>query len=117
MEANLAQRRAGLDEKIPDIKKTLDMVKVLSQRRVSSLPSCPRSQLMGCISQGGKQKAKDDELGDEDDADKDEQPLKTTFELNDTLYAEAEVEESDVVYLWLGVRLSSTSPHTAGIHF
>jgi hypothetical protein len=30
--------------------------------------------------------------------------MKTTFELNDTLYAEAELEETDTVYLWLGVR-------------
>lgn len=27
----------------------------------------------------------------------------TTFELNETLYAEAELEDTDVVYLWLGV--------------
>jgi hypothetical protein len=32
--------------------------------------------------------------------------MKTTFELNDTLYAEAELEETDTVYLWLGVRFS-----------
>ena len=30
-------------------------------------------------------------------------PLVTTFELNETLYAEAELENTDVVYLWLGV--------------
>jgi hypothetical protein len=30
--------------------------------------------------------------------------MKTTFELNDTLFAEAELEETDTVYLWLGVR-------------
>ena len=29
--------------------------------------------------------------------------MKTTFELNDTLFAEAELEETDTVYLWLGV--------------
>jgi hypothetical protein len=33
------------------------------------------------------------------------QPLKTTFELADTLFAEAEVPaDTDTVYLWLGVR-------------
>jgi hypothetical protein len=31
-------------------------------------------------------------------------PMKVTFELNDTLYAEAELEETDTVFLWLGVR-------------
>lgn len=37
-------------------------------------------------------------------------PLKTTFELNDTLYAEAEVEDNDTVYLWLGVRIHDFHP-------
>ena len=32
------------------------------------------------------------------------EPIETTFELNDTLYAEAELEDTDTVYLWLGVR-------------
>lgn len=32
-------------------------------------------------------------------------PLATTFELNDTLYAEAQLEDTDTVYLWLGVGL------------
>jgi hypothetical protein len=37
--------------------------------------------------------------------------MKTLFELNDTLYAEAQIEENGEVYLWLGVRphLSLTS--------
>lgn len=34
---------------------------------------------------------------DEDD------PIETTFELNDTLYAKAEVPPTEEVYLWLGV--------------
>ena len=38
---------------------------------------------------------------DDDEASK--KPLVTTFELNETLYAEAELEDTDVVYLWLGV--------------
>ena len=44
----------------------------------------------------------DDDLGDdaEDGAPK---PLVTTFELADTLYAEAELEDTDSVHLWLGV--------------
>ena len=39
MDSNLAQRRRSLEEKIPDIKKTLDMVTYLHERRVSQL-SC-----------------------------------------------------------------------------
>ncbi len=31
------------------------------------------------------------------------EPIETTFELNDTLYAKAEVPPTDEVYLWLGV--------------
>lgn len=43
----------------------------------------------------------------EDGEQSSEKPLRTTFELNDTLYAEAELEETDTVYLWLGVGTSS----------
>ncbi len=32
-------------------------------------------------------------------------PIETTFELNDTLYAKAEIPPTDEVYLWLGVCL------------
>jgi len=30
-------------------------------------------------------------------------PIETTFELNDTLYAKAEIPPTDEVFLWLGV--------------
>ena len=56
--------------------------------------------------QEGKSKAsEDDDLADLDDEDESgsAKPIRTTFELNDTLFAEAEIEESDTVYLWLGV--------------
>ena len=35
MDSNLTQRRAGLEQKIPDIKKTLSMVEYIRDRRVS----------------------------------------------------------------------------------
>ncbi|KAF1839559.1 prefoldin subunit 3 [Decorospora gaudefroyi] len=41
-----------------------------------------------------------------DDAD----PLETTFELNDTLYAKAEVPPTDDVYLWLGANVMLAYP-------
>ncbi|TEB23079.1 prefoldin subunit [Coprinellus micaceus] len=92
MEANLTQKRASLEEKIPDIRKTLDVVEYLQERRE------------------GKSKSSDD--NDEDDLDDPEeedssspQPITTTYELNDTLYAEAQLEESDSVYLWLGANV------------
>ncbi|KAG6916875.1 hypothetical protein DXG01_004784 [Tephrocybe rancida] len=90
MDSNLAQRRQSLEEKIPDIKKTLDMVEYLQERR-----------------EGKNKSSGDDEDGLEDDLDDDtpQKPLKTTFELNDTLFAEAELEETDTVYLWLGANV------------
>jgi prefoldin subunit 5 len=68
MEQNLTRRVVGLKDKMPDIQKTLDMVKFLKLQK------------------------------DEED------PIETTFELNDTLYAKAEVPPTEEVYLWLGVR-------------
>ncbi|KAF8870173.1 prefoldin subunit [Infundibulicybe gibba] len=88
MDANLAQRRQSLEEKIPDIKKTLDMVEYLHERRV------------GWRTCEGKL---DD--GDGQDGDDVAEPMKTTFELNDTLFAEAELEETDTVFLWLGANV------------
>ncbi|KAJ7102591.1 Prefoldin subunit 3 [Mycena belliarum] len=90
MDGNLAQRRAGLEDKIPDIKKTLMMVEFMQERRE------------------GKSKADDDDLdADEDDLEEEgsKKPLSTTFELNDTLFAEAELEDTDTVYLWLGANV------------
>jgi hypothetical protein len=58
----------------------------------------------------GKNKASEEgkDLDDLTDAENSQKPLKTTFELNDTLYAEAELEDSDTVFLWLGVRVRVT---------
>ncbi|KAJ6573815.1 Prefoldin subunit 3, partial [Mycena vulgaris] len=107
MDNNLAQRRAGLEDKIPDIKKTLMMVEFLQERRVCALftssDGVSRSSL-----QGEKSKAADDDDLDADDDLEEEgsqKPLTTTFELNDTLYAEAELEDTDTVYLWLGANV------------
>ncbi|EAU87397.1 prefoldin subunit [Coprinopsis cinerea okayama7 len=93
MDGSLTQRRASLEEKIPDIKKTLDMVEFIRDRKA------------------GKSKSEDDEddLDDEED-DGEPQPFKTTFELNDTLYAEAEIQDTDTVYLWLGANVMLSYP-------
>ncbi|TFK80299.1 Prefoldin subunit 3 [Polyporus arcularius HHB13444] len=90
MDHNLAQRRRGLEEKIPDIKKTLAMVEFLQERREE------KSAVKG------EEDLEDDVLDDDTNASK---PLTTTFELNDTLYAEAELEDTDTVYLWLGANV------------
>ncbi|KZT68335.1 Prefoldin, subunit 3 [Daedalea quercina L-15889] len=96
MDQNLAQRRRGLADKIPDIRKTLAMVAFLQARREGAGgASEPDSE------EGGLDD--DDDGGDATEGRK--KPLRTTFELNDTLYAEAEVEDTDTVYLWLGANV------------
>ncbi|KAJ4412705.1 peptide chain release factor 1 [Didymella pomorum] len=40
----------------------------------------------------------------------DADPIETTFELNDTLFAKAEVPPSDEVYLWLGANVMLAYP-------
>ncbi|KAG6336750.1 hypothetical protein ID866_2355 [Astraeus odoratus] len=88
MDGSLTQKRKGLEDKIPDIKKTLHMVEFLHERRE------------------GKQKAVgEDDLEDDEGSDGAKTPLTTTFELNDTLYAEAQLEDTDTVYLWLGANV------------
>ncbi|KAA1466874.1 prefoldin subunit [Dentipellis sp. KUC8613] len=89
MDSNLTQRRRGLEEKIPDIKKTLSMVEFLRDRREGKSAG----------------EGDEDDLDDLEDEDEKSKPLKTTFELADTLYAEAELEETDTVYIWLGANV------------
>ncbi|KAH9887034.1 Prefoldin subunit 3 [Cubamyces lactineus] len=91
MDHNLTQRRRGLEDKIPDIKKTLAMVEFLQERREGKGAS-------GDDAEGSD----DDDLEDDEDSNK---PLTTTFELNDTLYAEAQLEDTDTVHLWLGANV------------
>ncbi|KAI7784233.1 prefoldin subunit 3 [Diaporthe eres] len=74
MESNMQRKAAGLQDKIPDIQKTLDTVQFLKTRT--------------------------------DEAD----PIETTFELNDTLFAKAEVPPTDEVYIWLGANVMLAYP-------
>ena len=125
MDSNLTQRKRGLEEKIPEIKKTLSMVEFLRDRRVR-LFICPLffcfvdDRLYPFLQEGKRASAEGD--GDdaddlEDDLGDDESgkpaPIRTTFELADTLYAEAELEETDTVYLWLGVISLIMCPRTS----
>ncbi|EUC58690.1 prefoldin subunit 3, putative [Rhizoctonia solani AG-3 Rhs1AP] len=87
MELNLNQRKSGLEEKIPDIKKSLSVVEhLIAQRKPTK----------------GED---DDDLEDDEEDDEVDKKRITTFELNDTLYAQAEIEETDTVYLWLGANV------------
>ncbi|KZN91735.1 putative prefoldin subunit [Penicillium chrysogenum] len=83
MEVNTQRRAQGLREKIPDIKKTLEMVRFLQLRKEVNIPrSNPDSD------------------------------LETNFELNDTLYARAAISPADAeeVYLWLGANVMLAYP-------
>ena len=40
----------------------------------------------------------------------DSEPIEATFELNDTLYAKAEIPPTDEVYLWLGANVMLSYP-------
>jgi len=91
MEQNLQRRVAGLKDKLPDIQKTLDTVRFLALRKVGYVL-------------GGRRSARV-LTREQDETD----PIETTFELNDTLYAKAEIPPTDEVYLWLGVRIHPVS--------
>lgn len=91
MELSLANRRKALSSKIPDIESTLNVVNYLQARR---------EKVTGA--KGGDV----EDLSLEDDDESEEKPLKTLFELNDTLYAEAELDETGEVGIWLGVGYS-----------
>ncbi|WVQ76823.1 hypothetical protein IAR50_006497 [Cryptococcus sp. DSM 104548] len=95
MEVTIGGRRKALLNKVPDIEQTLQVVKFLQQRRQKALGEFIEEEQLS---------DDEDDLDDDLDADKDktEKPLKTLFELNDTLFAEAEVDENGEVGLWLG---------------
>lgn len=96
MEQNLQRRVSGLDEKLPDIQKTLDTVRFLQTRRPGANKDTNGS---------------DDELeSDGDDEADDGEAIETTFELNDTLYAKATIPPTDEVYLWLGANVMLSYP-------
>ena len=104
MEVNLQQRRKGLQTKIPDIQQTLTVVQFLQNRRKKSMGEKVDEEVLS--------DDEDEDLDDDDDdleegEGKKVEPLKTLFELNDTLYAEAEVDETGQVGIWLGVSLTS----------
>ncbi|KAI9670308.1 MAG: hypothetical protein M1831_006522 [Alyxoria varia] len=86
MQANTEKRLSGLKEKVPDIRKTLDMVRFLQTRQVRRNLHHPFRNRP------------------------DSEPLDTLFELNDTLYAKAEVPHTDEVYLWLGANIMLSYP-------
>ncbi|KAL1619158.1 peptide chain release factor 1 [Diplodia seriata] len=81
MQVNTERRAAGLKDKIPDIQKTLDTVRFLKTKKAKVNRIQPGSD-----------------------------PIETTFELNDTLYAKAQIPPTDEVYLWLGANVMLAYP-------
>jgi prefoldin subunit 5 len=99
MQQNVERRAAGLSEKLPEMKDTLDTVKFLKKKRSAALES--------------------KEIGDAEDLENDlEEPkaskeeIEATFSLQDTLYAKATLRpaEVDEVYLWLGANVMVAYP-------
>ena len=109
MEVNLQQRRKALGVKIPDIQQTLTVVQFLQDRRKKSKGEPVDEEPLSDDDDDDDDLVDDEDLGS--DGGKKVEPLKTLFELNDTLYAEAEVEESGQVGIWLGVSHPSSSFH------
>ncbi|KAG7531043.1 hypothetical protein FFLO_04598 [Filobasidium floriforme] len=125
MEVSLQTRRKGIESKIPDIAETLKVVKFLEARRCKSLGTQP-TVVPKDSNESDEEQDDEDALSDEPESEdeddllaeaneleaSDEQlesgkvpgqkALKTLYELNDTLFAEAEVEENGQVGLWLG---------------
>lgn len=87
MEVNTQRRADGLRDKLPEMKGTLDVVKLL---RV--------------------QKAEDEDA--EEELEGATKELEATFSLNDTLYAKAEIipKKLEEVYLWLGASVMVAYP-------
>ncbi|KAJ1998669.1 hypothetical protein GGI04_000290 [Coemansia thaxteri] len=69
MENSKLQQRGSLEQKIPEIEKTLSMVNYLAEQRGA------------------------------------DEPIKTLFEINDTLYAHAAIPPTETVNLWLGANV------------
>ncbi|ETN42850.1 uncharacterized protein HMPREF1541_02008 [Cyphellophora europaea CBS 101466] len=99
MQQNVDRRAAGLREKLPEMKDTLDTVRFLKKKRTIALDS----------KENGDSDELDDELGD---SKPDPQGIEATFNLQDTLYAKATIRpaEVDEVYLWLGANVMVAYP-------
>ncbi len=96
MEVNTQRRKAGLDEKIPDLQRSLETVRFLKTRKVI-IPE-PFSDFSP------------NDIDSDFHLQPDSDPLEATFELNDTLYAKALVPPTEEVYLWLGANVMLSYP-------
>ncbi|CUS08110.1 unnamed protein product [Tuber aestivum] len=96
MEVNTQRRAGGLKDKIPDIQKTLDTVSFLKGRKFLRTG---RRKDEGSVNVNGWM-----------DKQSSSKPFEATFELNDTLYARANIPATEEVYLWLGANVMLSYP-------
>ncbi|EXJ59636.1 hypothetical protein A1O7_03782 [Cladophialophora yegresii CBS 114405] len=104
MQQNLERRAIGLKEKLPEMKRTLQVVKFLKKKR-KDLAEKKEKDGVEELSLD-----EDDDLLGEKRPGSDE--LETTFSLQDTLYAKAIIKPAQVdeVYLWLGANVMVAYP-------
>ena len=128
MQSNVEARIKGLQEKIPEMLSALDTVRFLVRKHRSAVESQKGKQRTGTDAKGeesGENEEEDldaDDLDDEDDPEKKVQTsLPTTFQLNPTLYAYADIpllptppssnSKSDFeIYIWLGANTLVSYP-------
>ncbi|PWN45845.1 Prefoldin, subunit 3 [Ceraceosorus guamensis] len=91
MEEKTFRRRQAMEEKIPDIKKTLAMVKQLQAYKVLSLAADASQHNHVALQEQRK-------------------TMSTHFELADTLFAHASIEPVEEVNLWLGANVMLAYP-------
>jgi prefoldin subunit 5 len=106
MQQNLERRAIGLKEKLPEMKRTLQVVKFLKRKRKGLAEKKEKG--------GVEELSLDDE---EDDVSlgggrPSGDEIETTFSLQDTLYAKAIIKPAqiDEVYLWLGANVMVAYP-------
>ncbi|CEQ41792.1 SPOSA6832_03542, partial [Sporobolomyces salmonicolor] len=95
MEQSSLQRRAGLEEKVPELQRTIEMVEMLIRKKaLREFDTTTHALTLELFGREQEQA----------------EPFETTFELSDTLYAKGEVEQVDEVYIWLGASTMLSYP-------
>lgn len=104
MQQNVERRAVGLKEKLPEMKRTLEVVKFLKRKRKAISDKNEKT---------GDVEVEDDlEELDMDDKKSASDEIETTFSLQDTLYAKAIIRPAEIheVYLWLGANVMVAYP-------
>jgi len=105
MQQNVERRAVGLREKLPEMKRTLEVVRFLKKKRGEISSQAAKTAADGL----------DDEDLDALDLERGKgkrDEIETTFSLQDTLYAKATIKpaEIDELYLWLGANVMVAYP-------